>query len=1025
MNRIIRFISSSFLMSILLMTVVLCLAIATFIENDLGADYVHRIIYGSWWFYTILLLLTVNLLGSIFTRKLYKLSKLPIFTFHLSFSIILLGSAVTHYFGYEGTMHLNEGACSNRIQLRDQVIQLQISYLNDTVPIGITTDIRKLKKFRSAFNLNGKPVSIRVKSIHENSYLKEKEDNNGMPIIEFIVTDSISNCYQYLTWGETKKLNTITFSFGDFYNNDDIHFSLNKDTIFIQSKDSLFYKLMDSYTSFNFSKNALLFHESYIYKINETTIIPQVVLTRAIKSIQPLSSENAAIKSSVAEFEISFNDTTFILPLWMAENSSAQQITQDFGQLTVTYSIGYKTATLPFSVRLDNFEIERYPGSNSPSSFSSYVTILKENEPPFPFHIYMNNILKLDGFRFFQSSYDQNEKGSMLSVNYDILGTTITYIGYFILFAGILISLFIKNSFFRNVNKLIKTLFIGFMIAIGGMPASAFANQPSFSDSTISIEHAEAFGNLLIQNTQGRTEPLSTFASEIARKLSRSESLYGLTPTQTFLEMSVEPQKWLTIPLIKITNKELQKRLGINGNFASYADFIDPYGQYKLQTDVNKAYNTAPAGRSKYDKAVMKADEQINICYSVFTGIYLRIFPQKDALSHHWLSPTEALESEIIAEDSIFIKDYIPIYYAELKSAKQTGNYALANSYLKKIKDYQIRYTTYQLPSDFKIYIEQHYYKWNVFKKLFPAYAATGLIYLILLIVFIISGKVLPRWLLWIINSIIISGFVFHTLGLISRWYISGHAPMSNGYESMIFVSWGALLVGILFSKQSPFALAATSVLGGMTLMVAQLSFMDPEITNLVPVLKSYWLTLHVSIITGSYSFLGFGAILGLINQLLYIFKCDKNNLQITNTIKQLTIINHRTLILGLYFLTIGTFLGAIWANESWGRYWGWDPKETWSLITIIVYVFITHARFIPGIAGMFTFNVLALYGFSSVLMTYFGVNYYLSGMHSYAAGDPVPVPAFVYYTILSLIIISVMAWWRYSKIKINASNSD
>jgi cytochrome c-type biogenesis protein CcsB len=230
----------------------------------------------------------------------------------------------------------------------------------------------------------------------------------------------------------------------------------------------------------------------------------------------------------------------------------------------------------------------------------------------------------------------------------------------------------------------------------------------------------------------------------------------------------------------------------------------------------------------------------------------------------------------------------------------------------------------------------------------------------------------------------------------------------------MIFISWVTLLAGFIFSRKSAFALSATAVLAGMTLMVAHLSFMDPEITNLVPVLKSYWLTLHVSVITGSYGFLGLGAILGIITMILLSLSNYKNRERISDTIDELTVINFKTLTLGLYFLTIGTFLGAVWANESWGRYWGWDPKETWSLITIIVYTLVTHSRMIPGMKDIFTFNLLSLFAFSSVLMTYFGVNYYLSGLHSYASGDPVPVPGFVYVAVIVLVSLCLAAYMKY-----------
>ena len=279
---------------------------------------------------------------------------------------------------------------------------------------------------------------------------------------------------------------------------------------------------------------------------------------------------------------------------------------------------------------------------------------------------------------------------------------------------------------------------------------------------------------------------------------------------------------------------------------------------------------------------------------------------------------------------------------------------------------------------------------------------------LIALITMVIRGRKETSLVVKILGWLLFAGFLFHTFGLGLRWYIAGHSPMSNGYESMIFISWVTLLAGFIFSRKSAFALSATAVLASMTLMVAHLSFMDPEITNLVPVLKSYWLTLHVSVITGSYGFLGLGAILGLIIMMLLLFSNSGNRERISATIDELTVINYKTLTLGLYFLTIGTFLGAVWANESWGRYWGWDPKETWSLITIIIYSIVIHSRNIPGMKDIFTFNLLSLFAFSSVLMTYFGVNYYLSGMHSYAAGDPVPVPTFVY---VAVILLAAFRW--------------
>jgi cytochrome c-type biogenesis protein CcsB len=267
--------------------------------------------------------------------------------------------------------------------------------------------------------------------------------------------------------------------------------------------------------------------------------------------------------------------------------------------------------------------------------------------------------------------------------------------------------------------------------------------------------------------------------------------------------------------------------------------------------------------------------------------------------------------------------------------------------------------------------------------------------------------------------ALIFVGFLFHTAGLALRWYISGHAPWSNGYETMIYISWGTVLSGLLFSRTSRITLATTAILASVTLMVANLSWLDPEITNLVPVLKSYWLVIHVAVITASYSFLGVGALLGLLNLILISLQNKKNYHTLRGTIEELTNINEMNLIIGVFLVTIGTFLGAVWANESWGRYWGWDPKETWALVTVLVYSFIIHMRLIPGLNGVYGFNFAALIGFSSVLMTYFGVNYYLSGMHSYAAGDPVPVPTFVYYAVAVVALVSIVAYINHTKMNV------
>jgi cytochrome c-type biogenesis protein CcsB len=286
---------------------------------------------------------------------------------------------------------------------------------------------------------------------------------------------------------------------------------------------------------------------------------------------------------------------------------------------------------------------------------------------------------------------------------------------------------------------------------------------------------------------------------------------------------------------------------------------------------------------------------------------------------------------------------------------------------------------------------------------------------LLLLILFIniFRQKQLPKYLRYTFSFLIFLLFLVHTGGLVLRWYISGHAPWSNGFESVVYVAWAVMLAGFVFGRKYPMVIGTAAFLSGISLFVAHLSWMSPEITPLVPVLKSYWLTIHVSIITASYGFLGLSSFLGIMVMILIVIRKESNQQKVNGFIDQITTINELSATVGLYFLTIGTFLGGIWANESWGRYWGWDPKETWALITVVLYSFIVHMRLIPSLKGIFNYNMASILGFASVLMTYFGVNYYLSGLHSYGKGSADGVNPAVP---ISFAILAGLMIWAYIK---------
>lgn len=695
----------------------------------------------------------------------------------------------------------------------------------------------------------------------------------------------------------------------------------------------------------------------------------------------------------------------------------------EFNGVNFSMAYGAKEILLPFTLKLIDFQLERYPGSNSPSSYASEVVLIDDrNDESFDYRIYMNNVLNYGGFRFFQSSYDKDERGTILSVAHDSWGAFFTYLGYFLMSLGMFLSIFNKNTRFALLGRLLKstsgksktlkiiTTVIALSFATGAMAQSKHIKVADLP--LISKDQAEKFGSLVAQSHDGRFKPVNTLSGEMLRKISRKSKLDGLNADQVMLGMMSDPVSWQQVQMIKVTHPEVRKLIGIEGKYASYLDFINmSEGTYKLSKYVTEAYEKKPALRGKFDNDVLKVDERLNICYMVFKGDLLRILPDPTDPNHPWYSPVSKIVN-VPSEDSMFLTSIVPSYL----DALAVGDNKLALQLVDGISDFQNKYGASILPSKSKIKYEILYNKLLIFDNLSKIYGLLGIIMIILLFVEMFRSSKGLRFVINFFIGLVVVGFIFQTLGLAMRWYISGHAPWSDGYESMIYIAWVTLLAGLLFSSRSKMTIAATTFLSSIILMVAHLSWMDPEVTNLVPVLKSYWLTIHVSVITASYGFLALSTLLGFMNLLMMILKNNKNAVKMDLKIGELTAISERSIVIGLYLLTIGTFLGGVWANESWGRYWGWDPKETWALVSILVYSFIAHMHYMPGLKSKFSFNFAALISYGVILMTYFGVNYYLSGLHSYAKGDPVPVPNFVYYSIAIVVIISIWAYIRDNK---------
>ena len=1018
--KYIKFLFSPLLMGALFIVFAIAMAVATFLENDFGSAAAYNMVYNTRWFELILLLLAVNLVGQIVILRMLRKEKLTIALFHLSFILMIVGAGITRYFGWEGSMHIREGEVQQQCFSNEKYIGYSVKDKDGAVitnrsdkysltPVSADNYIKELQ-------INGRKYELILAKIIPNASEVVADSPEGEPIVSLLVMKNMMSTETItLRKGDSKTSDGISFGFAS-PQPADVNISIDSGKFFVLSRFNLGeMNMMTQQVTATEPGKPVELKKMQILTWNDIKIVPQQMSVSGIISAVGSKPEEQTTGQNAFIFHLISGKKSATLYLWDKEGEKMATASSELDGNTVEVSYGSRATALPFSIKLNKFILERYPGSSSPSGYKSDVVLLDKRENvEKPFMIFMNNILKYKGYRFYQSSFDRDEKGTVLSVNHDMAGMTVTYTGYGLLFIFIILSLLNKKSVFHTVtashwNSLIRKSVPAVILILFFAGVTDASAQKLVPEKSVANE----FGKVLVQDQKGRTKPLFTLSNDILRKVTRKNEFEGLNSMQVFLGLYFDFNNWKDVPFISVSSSDIQRKLGISRNYASFADLVnlEGNGTYKIAEEVNAAYSKSPSERSMTDKEMMKIDERVNIVYMIFKGDFMKLFPLKDG-THDWGSSQDALKKATSKEDSIYVATIIP----SLSDALQTNNKVKVRQIAESITGYQTRFSLYSLPSQSKTDAEVLYYKLGIFEHLFPFYATLGLVMLIGLITMVIRGNKGTSVLVKVLGWLLLAGFLFHTLGLGLRWYVAGHAPMSNGYESMTFISWAIILAGFIFSRKSAFALSAAAVLAGMTLMVAHMSFMDPEITNLVPVLKSYWLTLHVSVIVSSDGFLGVGAILSLINLILLSLSNNKNRERISTTIDELTIINFKTLTIGLYLLTIGTFLGAVWANESWGRYWGWDPKETWSLITIIIYSIVIHSRRIPGMKDVFTFNLISLFAFSSVLMTYFGVNYYLSGMHSYASGDPVPVPSFVYIVVIVLAALSLLAYSKYRK---------
>jgi hypothetical protein len=575
--KYLKLLISPVFMGILFVLFALAMAVATFIENDFGSPAAYSLVYNTRWFELMLLLLAVNLVGQLIVFKLFKLERLPGALFHLSFLVMIIGSGITRYFGWEGSIHIRDGEEQNECFSNEKYIGY------------------------SVFNTEGKIIA----------------ENN-----------------------EKYSLTSVSAE--------------------------------------NYKKTIRINNKEYV-----------LALVKIVPSASQPGSMNAENQNTFV-FNVTGGGENTTVNLIDRESEKVTTGSVDIEGTKVQISYGSKITRLPFTIKLNKFILERYPGSNSPSGYKSDVVLIDKNaQLEKPFMIFMNNILKYKGYRFYQSSFDRDERGTILSVNHDMAGMLVTYSGYTLLFIFIILSMINKNSVFHNINAgywksgIRKAVpLILFLLLLSGL--SPLQAQKITPDKAVSVE----FGKVLVQDQKGRTKPLFTLSNDILRKVTRENEFEGMNSMQVFLGLYLDFNGWKDVPLISISNKDLQRKLGISGKYAAFSDLVDVngIGAYKISDEVNSAYSKSPGERSKQDKEVMKVDERMNIIFMIYKGDFFKLFPLKDG-THNWGTTQEALKGATSKEDSTYLNNIIPT----IRDAVQSNNLSRARQIAGSISEYQTK----------------------------------------------------------------------------------------------------------------------------------------------------------------------------------------------------------------------------------------------------------------------------------------------------------------------------------------------
>ncbi|WP_345139419.1 cytochrome c biogenesis protein CcsA [Flavobacterium ginsengiterrae] len=1064
-KKIFSFLFSTRLMAVLFITFAIAMGVGTFIESKYNTDTARILIYNTWWFEAIMLVFVINFFGNIKRYQLLKKEKWATLLLHLAFVFIILGAFITRYISYEGMMPIREGAAENQIYSDKTFLTVFVDgeYKGEMKRRVFEKSLLLSPVTNNDFTISGKfdetPFEVTYSKYIMGAKEVVKEDPNGILYLKLVEAGAGGREEHYLKEGEVQNIHNVLFALNK-PTDGAININTTGKEYTIQTPfEGEFMRMADQFKGKVTKDDVQPLMMRSLYSIGDIRIVFPEPPMKGKVDYESNNDFKAKSHSDALVVKIKAEGQEKEVMVMGSKGSIGEPKTVKIGNKEYSIFFGSKAYVLPFKIRLNDFIADKYPGTEkSYSAFKSKVTV-QDSDETFDADIFMNHVLDHKGYRFFQSSFDPDEKGTVLSVNHDFWGTNITYLGYFLLYIGLMAIMFTKHSRFGDLKKKLDSIqkkkeklisiFI-LLIGLNGFAQEAphvhtpghvhehehnhtadpndHANHVTAAPSKKQIDslltiykapesHAAKFGRLIIQDAGGRMKPINTFSSELLRKVSHSDKYNGMNSDQVFLSMTQYAQVWIQVPLIYIKsgNDSIRKIIGIDSKdqYAPFVKFFDEQGNYKLSPYLDAAYKAA--NPNNFEKDFVETDKKVNLMESALSGSILKIFPIPNDPNNRWVSYLEREHKGFVGMDSTYVNQILPLYFSALNNASISKNWDTADNLVESINGFQKKFGAKVRPSEQKIDAEIAYNKYDVFKVLPYWYITASILMLIFTIVNIFFEK---KWLRITVNAFhIIVGllFVLHTLGLIARWYISGHAPWSNAYESIVYVAWATMFFGLAFDKKSKLTVASSAFVTAMILMAAYMNWIDPEIANLQPVLNSYWLMIHVAVIVASYGPFALGMILGFVALVLIFFTNENNKKKMDLHVKEISYINEMALTIGLIMLTIGNFLGGQWANESWGRYWGWDPKETWALISIMVYAFVIHARFVPALRGKWFFNLMSMFAFVSILFTYYGVNFHLVGLHSYASGEAHSLN-WIYYCLGTIALIGAVTYPKYHK---------